>query len=240
MSLRRWTWLVLTGGCIGLAGVVLVPPVRARALQALRPRVSEADRVAQYGAAARARWQPDFRAAGVPYPPARVVLLAIKSTRTLEVHASATADGPTRRVHTMPILGMSGTLGPKLREGDRQVPEGVYEIESLNPNSLYHLSLRVSYPSLEDREHAAREGRTRLGGDIMIHGGTASIGCLAMGDPAAEDLFILASDVGVARVQVLISPVDFRDPRVSPPTPKPAWMKGRHEELARRMTGLAP
>lgn len=238
--MRRWMSIAISFTCIGVLAVVCVPPLRARAFQAIRPKASIAERVGEYGEDARARWRPDFAAAEMPYPPSKVVLLAIKSTRTLEVHVSATRDGPTRRVRTMPILGMSGTTGPELRQGDRQVPEGFYEIDSLNPNSLYHLALRVSYPNAEDRAHAAREGRTKLGGDIMIHGNTASIGCLAMGDFGAEDLFILAADVGIEHVQVVISPVDFRDARAARPTPNPPWMVERYEQLARRMSELAP
>ena len=82
-----------------------------------------------------------------------------------------------RMCNSIPVLGMSGKLGPKLGEGDRQVPEGIHRVESLNPNSLYHLALRVGYPNEEDRKHAAQEGRTNLGSDIMIHGKNSSIGC---------------------------------------------------------------
>lgn len=88
------------------------------------------------------------------------------------------------------ILAASGTVGPKLREGDEQVPEGIYSISGLNPNSQFHLSLRVDYPNTNDRQQAQLESRTNLGQDIMIHGRAASIGCLALGDEAAEDLFI--------------------------------------------------
>lgn len=73
-------------------------------------------------------------------------------------------------IKSYPILAASGSIGPKLRESDMQVPEGVYQIESLNPNSQFHLSLRVNYPNEFDREQARIDGRAQLGGDIMIHG----------------------------------------------------------------------
>src|SRR5690606_33287906 len=107
------------------------------------------------------------------------------------------AHGAWVAVHQYPVLAASGQAGPKLREGDRQVPEGFYAIESLHPNSRFHLALRVNYPNQSDRQRAAEDGRTNLGGDIMIHGSNASVGCLAMGDPAAEDLFVLVADVGI-------------------------------------------
>ena len=103
-------------------------------------------------------------------------------------------------------------LGPKLREGDRQVPEGIYTIAYMNPNSISHLSLALSYPNDFDRARAAADGRAddTLGGSIMIHGGSGSIGCMAVGDEAAEDLFILTADAGWDRGLIVVSPVDFR------------------------------
>src|SRR5262249_37359770 len=101
-------------------------------------------------------------------------------------------------------------LGPKLREGDGQVPEGIYTIVYLNPDSIAHVSLALSYPNDDDRARAAEDGRDTLGGDIMIHGGSTSIGCLAMGDEAAEELFVLAADAGWEDAVVVLSPVDFR------------------------------
>jgi murein L,D-transpeptidase YafK len=65
-------------------------------------------------------------------------------------------------------LGRGG-LGPKRQQGDGRVPEGSYRITAHNPNSAYHLSLRIGYPTAEQIEDAARRG-VNAGGDIMIHG----------------------------------------------------------------------
>jgi murein L,D-transpeptidase YafK len=137
---------------------------------------------------------------------------------------------------TYPILAASGTAGPKTREGDRQVPEGEYEIESLNPNSLYHLALRLNYPNEDDVEAAKSEGRTGLGGDIMIHGSDASVGCLAMGDPAIEELFVLVADTGLDKVSVLIAPWDFS--RRPAPEDKREWVRNRYRTLRFMLYGL--
>ena len=115
-----------------------------------------------------------------------------------------------RFIRNYPILAASGHAGPKLRQGDLQVPEGVYRIEHLNPNSSYHLSMKVSYPNAFDRRMAARDGRTRLGGDIFIHGKDVSIGCVALGDRAIEELFTLVAETGHAKVKVIIAPNDLR------------------------------
>jgi hypothetical protein len=186
----------------------LCQPVVA-ATQLIKGKHTIADRVAQYGEIVRRRLTPAFDRINVTYPPRRVSIIGFKAERRVEVWVSG-GDGEWKHLKDYPILGMSGTLSPKLKEGDMQVPEGIYRIESLNPNSLYHLALRVNYPNQEDRRRAKEDGRTKLGSDIMIHGKDCSIGCLAMGDEAAEDLFVLAAKTGIDNVSVILSPVDFR------------------------------
>ncbi len=213
-----------------LAGVLCALPFTAHlrrpigtALQIVKGTHTVADRVAQYGEIVRGRLAPAFERVDVPYPPSRIALLGFKAERRVEVWVSG-EDGAWKHLKDYPILGLSGTLGPKLREGDRQVPEGIYRLESLNPNSLYHLALRVNYPNQEDRRRGEADGRTDLGSDIMIHGKTGSIGCLAMGDEAAEDLFVLAARTGRDNVAVILSPVDFRVRPLPPDLPSaPPW-----------------
>src|SRR6266478_3313693 len=166
-------------------------------------------RVEQYGDAASRRWAPYFKRAGIAYPPQAVTLIGLKEEKTLEVYAAGT-NGSFQFIRSLPVLAASGNLGPKLREGDLQVPEGIYGIEALNPNSAFHLSLRVNYPNQDDRARAKEDKRSRLGGDIMIHGKAVSAGCLAMGDEAAEDLFGLAALAGLFNITVILSPLDFR------------------------------
>src|SRR6266542_3867493 len=132
-------------------------------------RNTVADRLRQYGDVARARQKPHFLRAQVAYPPKQLLLLGLKDERRLLVYAAG-ADGAFRFVRTYQVRAASGHLGPKLREGDQQVPEGLYRVEALNPNSRFHLSLRLDYPNAFDRQTAKRDGRTNLGGDIMIHG----------------------------------------------------------------------
>lgn len=181
-------------------------------------------RVAQYGARVDARLRPAFSRAGVAYPPAEVALLAFKDARVMEVHARTAFGDPWRYIKTYVVRGASGKAGPKLAEGDRQVPEGVYQIEMLNPSSFAHLSLRLNYPNAFDRRMGAADGRKNIGSDIMIHGGWWSIGCLAMGDDVAEDLFVLTARVSKENVRVLIAPTDFR---LEPPRSimhEPRWV----------------
>ncbi len=164
--------------------------------------------VADLGPRVRTHWMPYVRAAGLDYPPSELALLGFKRERRLEVWGRA--DGPWVRIDALPILAASGLAGPKLRWGDRQVPEGLYRLVAFNPNSRYYLSLMIDYPNADDLAAAAAESRGDLGGDIFIHGGAVSIGCLAIGDRAIENLFVLVADVGIDRVQVILAP---RDPR---------------------------
>jgi hypothetical protein len=244
--IRRLHVLILV-----LALCLLAVPLRERIRRFARPvveplvhklqgRATVADRVAQIGGAVRARLEPDFQRVGVPYPPEAVTLVGLKEEERLEVWVSA--DGRQfRHLRDYPILAASGATGPKLREGDMQVPEGFYGIESLNPNSAYHLALRVDYPNRHDREMARLDGRTDLGGDIMIHGNSVSIGCLAMGDAAAEDLFLLAAETGIRGIRVILAPLDLRA-RSAPDLPEgaPEWTGELYQQLAEEMRKLGP
>ncbi len=112
-----------------------------------------------------------------------------------------------------PFTAKSGDTGPKLRAGDGQIPEGLYHLEALNPNSSYHLSMKISYPNKEDRARSSALGISDFGGDIYIHGKKASIGCIAIGDDAIEQVFYLVNECGLKNVPVIIAPNNFsRDP----------------------------
>jgi murein L,D-transpeptidase YafK len=196
----------------------------------MNPKTVE-DRIRQFGPAADARLKPYFAAKKVSYPPAQLALIGLKREKLLLVYAAG-KEGPFKFIRSYPIVKASGELGPKLCEGDGQVPEGIYRIESLNPNSRFHLSLRINYPNAFDRKMEKADGRTKLGGDIMIHGSSVSIGCLAMGDEVAEDLFVLAEQTGLRNIEVILSPVDFRVRQL----PKnfvhdPPWVKSLYEQI---------
>jgi len=186
-----------------------IQDVCAPLVQKLLGRATVADRLEQFGPQSRDRLRPFFEAKGVPCPPGKVVLVGMKTEKMLEIYASD-GSGEFKFIRSYPVLAASGKTGPKLREGDLQVPEGLYNVESLNPNSRFHLALRLDYPNSFDRQQARSDGRSNLGSNIMIHGASVSIGCLAMGDEAIEDIFVLAADTGIGNVSVILAPVDFR------------------------------
>ena len=205
-----------------------------------KPRTIE-EVIAALGAPVEHRLRPAFERAGVAFPPRDLTLLALKEEKRLELYASGD-DGNHHFLLSYPILAASGTAGPKLREGDKQVPEGFYRIELLNPNSRYHLSLRVDYPNAADIQRARFDGRdlSVLGGDIMIHGGAESIGCLAIGDPAIEELFIMVARTGLDKVRLIIAPRDPRQKRMhAAPDDGPLWTRELHDQLRRQIARLS-
>lgn len=224
--MRRWQSIVV--------GLLLVAAIAAGGYVAyvryVRSGPTVADALQRYGAAARARLQPVVKRAGIAYPPKRLALLAFKRERRLSVWAGD--GGRWRYLRSYPILAASGNAGPKLREGDYQVPEGLYRIAWLNPASSDHLSMKVSYPNDFDRAMAAADGRTRLGGDIFLHGRNVSIGCIAIGDPAIEELFTLVADVGTPRVRVVIAPNDLRARGAIAPLDGPLWIGRLYASIA--------
>jgi hypothetical protein len=235
---RRTSVVVLVVAMASIAALMVYrvgrPRWKSMSKPASRNRTVE-DVLRDLGPAAEARLRPYFDRARVAYPPARLAFLAFKREARIELWG-ATSAGPWIRVRDYPILAASGGPGPKLREGDRQVPEGVYRLDALNPNSAYHLSMRLDYPNAFDREMAMRSGRTNLGGDIFIHGSAVSIGCLAMGDEAVEELFVLVARVGLARVRVILAPTDFRTASpASAERPGAPWIRVLYDDLAREL-----
>jgi hypothetical protein len=217
--------------------VAMLGAAPAPALASSEPRFASAHAaVAHYGPDARKRLAPAFRSAGVAYPPRKVVLAAIKGERVLEVYAAQ--RGALHYITSYRIRGMSGHAGPKLREGDRQVPEGVYRISTLNTNTSFHLAMLLDYPNAFDRAQGRKDGRSNLGGSINIHGGNRSTGCLAMGDATAEDLFVLAADTGLKNVKVVIAPSDPRTGALKPRWGAPSWTPSLYSQIAREFGSL--
>lgn len=125
----------------------------------------------------------------VPFPPKSIFLRAFKGERELELWAAG-PNGEMHLLRTYAVAAGSGGPGPKRREGDLQVPEGVYHVNRFNPHSRFHLSLGINYPNNADRMFA---DPVKPGGDIFIHGNQVSIGCLAMTDEKIDEIYSLAT-----------------------------------------------
>ncbi len=146
------------------------------------------DRIAEAEKLVRASLETMLAKAAVVRP-LNLYVRAFKRDRALEVWGKKT-DGTFALICTYPVLAASGTLGPKRKEGDRQVPEGFYHLTTMNPKSRFVLSVKVDYPNATDR----KRGPEPWGTDIYIHGNQVSIGCLAMGDRVTREFFLLARE----------------------------------------------
>lgn len=120
---------------------------------------------------------------------APILMRSYKKEAEIEVWKRG-RDGRYVHLKTFPVCRWSGQLGPKLRTGDRQTPEGFYAVapRQMNPNSSFYLSFNLGYPNAYDR---ARGG---TGSHLMVHGTCSSAGCFAMTDPAVGELYALARE----------------------------------------------
>lgn len=118
-----------------------------------------------------------------------IYLRAFKAEEILEVWAKSKTDQQYSLLTSYPFCKNSGSLGPKRKEGDRQIPEGIYKLSHYNPKSSYHLSLRVNYPNASD---LILSDPTQPGSDIYIHGACQTVGCIPITDEKIEELYLLA------------------------------------------------
>jgi murein L,D-transpeptidase YafK len=118
-----------------------------------------------------------------------ILIRLFKEESEVEVWKQDTS-GRFALLKTYPICRWSGELGPKVREGDRQAPEGFYTVRpaQMNPNSRYHLSFDIGYPNAYDR------ALNRTGSHIMVHGDCSSRGCFAMTDDQISEIYALARE----------------------------------------------
>jgi murein L,D-transpeptidase YafK len=118
-----------------------------------------------------------------------VFIRIFKESSELEVWKQQ-RDGKYALLKTYSVCKWSGVLGPKIKEGDRQAPEGFYTVTpaQMNPKSSYYLSFNIGYPNAFDR------ALERTGTHLMVHGACSSAGCYSMTDEDAGELFALARD----------------------------------------------
>jgi murein L,D-transpeptidase YafK len=136
-----------------------------------------------------------FDERGIAYPAAELFLRVFKRERSMELWVRAHGAAEFELLKTYAICALAGGPGPKRRQGDNQTPEGFYEINHFNPNSSFLLSMHINYPNRSDRLLGA--GNT-LGGDIFIHGGCQTEGCIAVTDEGIKELYWLGVEARAA------------------------------------------
>jgi murein L,D-transpeptidase YafK len=116
-------------------------------------------------------------------------------------------NGKFDMVQNYNICAWSGTLGPKVKQGDRQAPEGYYPLRpsQMNPASKYFLAINTGFPNAFDRAHG------RSGADLMIHGACSSSGCYSMTDENVQQIFAFARDAFEGgQSEIILEALPFR------------------------------
>lgn len=146
------------------------------------------DRAAVAEARVRPTLEHDLSALGLRYGDP-IFIRVFKESLLMELFVRNRATAKFDLFRTYPVACASGMIGPKVAEGDMQVPEGFYFVPStaMNSNSNYHLSFNIGYPNAYDQAHH------RTGSAIMVHGNCVSIGCLAMTDEKIDEIYTLCA-----------------------------------------------
>lgn len=152
-----------------------------------------------------------FEKKGLIYPANYIFIRSFKYDSKLEVWVKNKPTDTFSLFKTYKVCALSGYMGRKKYEGDRQVPEGFYYINDFNPHSAYHLSLKINYPNFSDRLTSSYD---ELGGGIYIHGSCVTVGCIPITNPQIEEVYILAmyaKNAGQNYIPVHILPIDFNN-----------------------------
>lgn len=151
-----------------------------------------------------------FDKAGASFPIRGIFIRVFKEDEVVELWGRDDG-GDYRLVKTYPICSMSGTLGPKRKEGDLQIPEGFYFVDRFNPLSRYYLSLGINYPNYSDR---ILGDPNEPGKDIFIHGGCVTVGCIPITDKCIGEVYVaatLARKYGQIKIPFHIFPTRLTD-----------------------------
>lgn len=143
----------------------------------------------------------------------KIFIRAFKTEQKLEVWVSSYEKEAFVFLKEYKIVMSSGSLGPKRKQGDLQVPEGFYKIDRFNPVSNFYLSLGINYPNQSDRTLGSKQ----LGGDIYIHGSNVTIGCMPLTDEKIKELYVLAvqaKNAGQSNIYIHIFPFEFKQTKV--------------------------
>jgi murein L,D-transpeptidase YafK len=147
-----------------------------------------------------------FQQKGITYHGFSMFLRAFKKERKLEVWVKEKSGETFSLLQSYDFCATSGRLGPKRKEGDLQIPEGIYDINHFNPVSNFYLSLGINYPNSSDK---ILSDKRHPGGSIYIHGNCVTIGCIPITDDKIKELYVLAVEAknnGQTKIPVHIFP----------------------------------
>lgn len=211
-KMKQWRNIVtacITALSLGTFFVAEAKPPRSGDVTALKsyqysmPRVSAA--LMKYEQSLR----KEFKQKNLNYDASEVYVRSFKSQNEMEVWVRNNDQDTFTLFKTYKICALSGVLGPKRVEGDRQVPEGLYFITDFNPKSDFHLSMYVNYPNYSDK---LLSDPVKPGGDIYIHGGCFTVGCMPLTDDVIQEVYTLCLNSrlnGQTNIPIHIFPTKF-------------------------------
>ena len=145
----------------------------------------------------------------------QLYIRAFKNEKILEVWIKGKNADQFTLLHTYEFCTSSGSLGPKRRQGDLQIPEGVYHINHFNPESNFYLSLGLNYPNASDKILSDKQ---HPGSSIYIHGNCVTIGCIPLTDDKIKELYIMAVEArngGQEKIPVHVFPTRLTEQGMS-------------------------
>lgn len=152
-----------------------------------------------------------FATKRIEYNGFNLFLRVFKQEKIVELWVRAAGSSKFSLLHSYNFCASSGALGPKRKEGDLQIPEGVYSITHFNPQSKFLLSLGINYPNASDR---ILSDKSKPGGDIYLHGSCVTVGCIPLTDDKIKELYILAVEArnnGQQKIPVHIFPAKLSE-----------------------------
>jgi murein L,D-transpeptidase YafK len=150
-----------------------------------------------------------FQKVNLNWPPKEIYIRSFKYDSQLEVWGRNSSTETFKLIKVFKVCALSGTMGPKRIDGDFQVPEGFYYINTFNPKSNYHLALGINYPNVSDK---LLSDSIKPGSDIFIHGSCVTQGCIPIQNDQMEELYLMAAyahSEGQDYIPVHIFPVRF-------------------------------
>ena len=151
-----------------------------------------------------------IKSIGLSKPEFHIYIRIFKYEQLVQLWIKKTSVDTFSLIQTYPFSANSGDLGPKRKQGDLQIPEGFYHIDTFNPYSIFYISLGINYPNRSDRIL----GDKNTGGDIFIHGNNVTIGCVPITDDKIKELYLFAvyaKESGQNDIPVHIFPYNFNN-----------------------------
>lgn len=199
--------------------------------------VSVHKRLLEFRGRAEAQWKPLFLQHNISFPPQHVSLILFKRDKKLFLYAGKN-ENETQLLKTYRILGSNERVGPKLNDSDKQIPEGIYKLASLNPGSSPQLALKIDFPNDFDRRMAEKDSRDSFRSQVLVHSGATSDSNVALKEQDMEELYTLASISEVSSWRFVFAPFDLRIEAREIKSNSPQWIDDLDQQLMRELMTL--